>query len=255
MRYLKTFNESKEHYIITEKKKTIHTICNKYNITDYKINDDLSVDVNRSVNLYERNLTKLPLQFRNVTGDFDISRNYSLECLSGCPSYVGGDFYCNFTAIKDLVGSPRIIDGDFSCCNVKSLVSLTGHPDRVGDAFSVSNGSLTSVNLPIPIGGDLNITKNQISYIENIPESELTYYGQNYITNIINKLNSPYHLEGGITEFINMSFKEIIDRLNEFEVIKDLNKIDLISLNSLYDFYNAKFDPDNFRNIPGYQVY
>lgn len=33
---------------------------------------------------------------------------------------------------------------------------------------------------------------------------------------------------------------ELDERLEEFEVIKD-NKIDMISLNSLYDFYNQKF--------------
>lgn len=34
--------------------------------------------------------------------------------------------------------------------------------------------------------------------------------------------------------------EDLLDRLEEFEVIKD-NQIDMISLNNLYDFYNKKF--------------
>lgn len=39
---------------------------------------------------------------------------------------------------------------------------------------------------------------------------------------------------------------ELMDRLEEFEVIKN-GKIDFISLESLFDFYSAKFSEDNFK--------
>ena len=58
MKYLKKFNEY------------INSICSKYGIENYTINDDGTIDVNGYVNLYNKNLTKLPLKFRNVTGDF-----------------------------------------------------------------------------------------------------------------------------------------------------------------------------------------
>ena len=49
---------------------SIHDICNKYNIENYTINDDESIDVNDSVNLSNYSLTELPLTFNVVTGDF-----------------------------------------------------------------------------------------------------------------------------------------------------------------------------------------
>lgn len=40
--------------------------------------------------------------------------------------------------------------------------------------------------------------------------------------------------------------QEMIERLEEFNVIKDDITIDFISLNSLYDFYGKKFDETSF---------
>jgi len=75
MKYLRLFNESKED---------IHSICKKYNITNYTINDDNSINVDGDVNLYNKGLTKLPLKFRNVDGFFDCSHN-KITSLEGSP--------------------------------------------------------------------------------------------------------------------------------------------------------------------------
>jgi len=50
--------------------KEIHEICKKYGIKNYTINDDGSIDVDGNVNLSYRKLTKLPLKFNNVSGNF-----------------------------------------------------------------------------------------------------------------------------------------------------------------------------------------
>ena len=39
----------------------IHDICKKYNIENYTINSDGSIDVDGNVNLSKMNLTELPL--------------------------------------------------------------------------------------------------------------------------------------------------------------------------------------------------
>ena len=68
---------------------------NTYNITDYVINDDLTIDVKCGVNLYNKNLTSLPdfIKFNHVSGYFNCSVN-QLTSLKGCPSTLDGDFYC-----------------------------------------------------------------------------------------------------------------------------------------------------------------
>ncbi|MFW6130451.1 MAG: hypothetical protein ACOC56_04630, partial [Atribacterota bacterium] len=48
----------------------IRSWLDKHGITDYTINDDLSVNVDRSVNLYCSDLKYIPIQFNKVEGNF-----------------------------------------------------------------------------------------------------------------------------------------------------------------------------------------
>jgi hypothetical protein len=43
-----------------------------------------------------RKIQKLPVQFGNVSGDFNCGRN-QLTTLEGAPSSVGGSFYCSYS--------------------------------------------------------------------------------------------------------------------------------------------------------------
>ena len=64
-----------------------------YNIENATINDDLTVDVMGSVKLSNNDLTKIPVQFGKVTGDFFCSNNY-LTTLKGLPRHVFGCVFC-----------------------------------------------------------------------------------------------------------------------------------------------------------------
>jgi len=94
----------------------IHAVCKKYNIQNYnyKINDDLSVDIKGSVYLFNKSLTKLPLKFNIVSGDFDCSHN-RLTTLEGSPRSVGGNFYCYNNVLNTLEGGPEYVGGNFYC--------------------------------------------------------------------------------------------------------------------------------------------
>ena len=65
MKYLKLF----------ESLDNIHEICKRYDIENYTINSDGSIDVDGNVDIQDRKLTKLPLKFRNVSGSFDCKYN------------------------------------------------------------------------------------------------------------------------------------------------------------------------------------
>ena len=93
---------------------SIHDICKKYNITNYTINDDESIDVNGNVYLYDRGLTELPLTFNRIEFDFWFSNN-NLTSLKGGPRWVGGDFTCNYNRLPSLEFSPEYVGGHFSC--------------------------------------------------------------------------------------------------------------------------------------------
>lgn len=53
-------------------------------------------------------------------------------------------------------------------------------------------------------------------------------------------------LERYLVEILNEDYDIIIERIVEFDLIKD-NMLDIISLNNLFDFYNHEFDEDKIR--------
>jgi hypothetical protein len=107
MKYLSGFK-------IFENLEDIHAICKKYGIKNYTINDDLSIDVNDNVNLDFKDLGKLPLKFRNVTGNFYCHYN-KLTSLEGAPLSVGGSFDCSHNKLMSLEGAPKHVGAYFYC--------------------------------------------------------------------------------------------------------------------------------------------
>ena len=89
---------------INESRQDIDSICQKYNIKNYIINEDGSIDVDGDVDLSNRELIELPLKFRNVSGDFYCSYN-ELTSLEGAPSSVDGDFDCSGNKLTSLEGT------------------------------------------------------------------------------------------------------------------------------------------------------
>jgi hypothetical protein len=82
------------------------------------INDDMTIDVHGSVNLYEIDLEKLPdyIQFNKVSGQFWINNN-RLKTLKGCPKIVGGNFWCCDNKLTSLKYAPESVGGIFGCYN------------------------------------------------------------------------------------------------------------------------------------------
>lgn len=123
------------------KKVMIENWLKQYNITNYHINSDLTIDVHNSVNLWAINLTEFPsyIQFNKVDGWFDCSFN-KLTSLRGCPKVVVDDFVCSINCLKTLEGGPEIVQGSF-CCNNNELTSLEGCPKIVNKQFYCNNNT------------------------------------------------------------------------------------------------------------------
>jgi hypothetical protein len=153
VKYLKSYNK------LFESENSIHKLCKEYEITDYIINDDGSIDVDRGVDLSYRSLTKLPLKFRNVSGDFSCHYN-ELTSLEGCPRSVGGSFYCSRNKLTSLEGSPSSVGGSFFC-SYNELTSLEGCPSSVGGDFYCDSNELTSLEgCPRSVGGYFSCSRN-----------------------------------------------------------------------------------------------
>jgi len=98
----------------------------KMNIKNYSLRDNL-VDVEGDVDLFNRKLKVIPVQFGIVKGYFNCSDN-KLKSLEGSPETVEGSFYCFQNNLESLEGSPKTVGGDFSCWANK-LESLKYLPD------------------------------------------------------------------------------------------------------------------------------
>lgn len=82
-------------------KQEIYLWLNKMDIENYTINQDLSVNVDGHVNLANKNLNELPVQFNKVIGNFNISHNH-LTNLKGCPKEIEGSIYISNNNINKL---------------------------------------------------------------------------------------------------------------------------------------------------------
>lgn len=140
-----------------------------FNIKNYIINEDLTVTVNGSVNLSNKKIKQLPIQFKEVTDEFIISHN-PLTTLKGSPLKTNL-FDCSFCALTDLVYSPlEIGEKGLVACN-NNLSHLTGISQKIFSKINVNNNHLTSLkglssnNLEL-----LNVANNQLTSLEGCPK-------------------------------------------------------------------------------------
>jgi hypothetical protein len=149
-----------KEYILTEnnffknlgigEKVQIEKWLDEYKIKNYKINDDLTIDVNGDVDfLYLDNRDEyLPeyIQFNNVEGNFRIAGK-NLKSLRGCPKdiYPGGFCCSGCPELTSLEGCPEKVKW-FNCSYCKKLKSLKGCPKYSPESFDCSEcESLTSL--------------------------------------------------------------------------------------------------------------
>jgi hypothetical protein len=152
----------------------IDLICKKYDIENYTINPDGTVDVDGDVNLRNRRLKELPIKFGKVAGDFYCHDN-QLTTLEGSPKKVGGNFWCHYNQLITLEGSLKEVSGGFYCSNNK-LTTLEGAPKEVGGGFYCDSNKLKTLEgAPKEVGGSFYINDNPL------PKKVLTFKDKKYI--------------------------------------------------------------------------
>lgn len=103
--------------------------CKKHDITNYKINDDGSIDVDGFVIIVNTELTSLPIRFNIVSDDFYCGSN-KLTTLEGCPKEVGGSFYCSDNDLTSLEYSPIHVGGSFLCNKQNNLLKILSYLNK-----------------------------------------------------------------------------------------------------------------------------
>jgi len=220
-------------YRLFENHADIHRVCKEYGIENYTINSDGTIDVvdfnsqHGSVELdgvSREVLTKLPLKFNQVSGNFYCSYN-QLTSLEGAPLSVGGDFYCRDNKLTSLEGAPKHIGGVFNCNN-NQLTSLEGAPLSVGGTFDCSSNQLTSLEgAPKHIGDYFDCDYNKLTNLDHLP-------------NISNEI---YMAGNPVYSIVYNWIKESKKRWEKWEYFQDLNIIqgDKVILERLEEFHEV----------------
>ena len=141
LKYIKKFNESNN--FTKDKLVEIDNICKNYNIIDYTINPNGSIDVNRDVYLYNKRLTKLSLKFNKVNGRFYCYDN-NLTSLEGSPIEVNGGFDCSNNELTSFEYAPKIIRRSFYCSD-NNIKTFEYFPSYVKGDFWCDNNSIYEV--------------------------------------------------------------------------------------------------------------
>ena len=148
----------------------IKEICDKYKITNYEINPDNTIDVFGNVDLWDKRLNEIPLNFNKVTGYFSCSYN-NLTSLKGCPKWVGGDFSCHYNKLLDIDCDIQIVDGAFYCQNNR-ITTLKGSPKYVG-SFHCNGNFITDLKgcpkyIKTNFDCRYNLLKTNVSNIKSV---------------------------------------------------------------------------------------
>ena len=216
MKHLKKFNERLIEYC------KIRYLCKKYSIKNYTICSDRTIDVDGDVNLYRKNLTKLPLKFNKVSGTF-YCNDTQLTTLEGSPKEVGGGFYCFNNQLTSLEGGPIKVGGEFYCSH-NQLTSLEGGPKEVGGYFYCNDTQLTTLEgSPKEVGGGFHCYNNELTTMEGGPTKigGNVYCDYNPLPDII--LNNKY-------------LKKILLEGDDFYIWKK-GKLDMSSFNYMMDVF------------------
>jgi hypothetical protein len=193
----------------------IDKICKKYNIINYTINSDNSVDVDGDVNLWGKKLESIPLNFNIVNGYFECDDN-NLTSLKGCPVRVGNEFYCNYNRLTSLQYSPQYMENGNFGCGWNKIESLQYCTKLIRGDFYCYNNELTSLEYHPTVYGRFYCSNNQINTFENF------YYYKEDVYFYNNPIYDIYEL------FNDMKLIELANYYGfEYEGEIDLYKLDI----------------------------
>jgi hypothetical protein len=239
MKHIKPYKifESNGSNFPTTRKEVIQ-VCEKYEIENYTINDDLSIDVDGDVRLDSKNLEYLPLRFNYVSGGFYCRRNI-LVSLEGSPQTVGGDFDCQGNGLKTLKGCPQTVGGNFSC-SWNDLKTLKGCPSVVNGNFNCFGNELKSLEgCPSVVNGNFNCSHNKLADLEHFPEVsgniDIRHNTVNLLVYTFIKKADSFMIEDFIDyEIVRNRDTVMLDRLQTF--IRD-NDLEMPNLDNIKEHY------------------
>ncbi len=162
MKYLKSYK------IFESISLELETQIKEYDIKDYSINEDGSIDCNQDVNLSYKHLIEIPILFNKISGKFLIFSN-QLSSLKNCPVQIDDYFDCSSNQLKTLEFGPEYVGREYQCYDNK-LITLNGCVEEVYGDFDCSDNNLTSLEFcPMQVEGYFNCSDNNLTELDRSP--------------------------------------------------------------------------------------
>lgn len=194
-------------------------------IKNYVILDDLSVDIKGNVNLVKKGLKKIPIQFNEVMGYFNISHN-KLKTCKGMPKKVKHDFLASYNQLEDIFHFPIEVLGQIDLSH-NQLTDLSFLPKTVYGLDVSHNKISTLEHSPEKILGRFHLSNNPLKNLKGIASfidgrfecTQIPHLTLNYLPNTINTDNiSLDYLENTeLLKLIHYQFKTIHFSVDSYE--------------------------------------
>jgi len=200
-----------KNLITKEEKDQIDFICKEYKIKNYTINSDGSIDVDGDVDLRDRHLIKLPLQFGKVSGNFSCNHN-KLTTLKGSPVTVGKGYSCCTNKLISLVGGPVTVGGSYHCY-LNALTTLEGAPESIGGGFFCMHNDLISIfsgDIDIDIIGSFDCNNNN-----KLPQQFLSNCHNKVVIKLILKYQRHFEIWNDDLTLNEENFKDLLLEIEE----------------------------------------
>ena len=162
MKYLKLYENFED----------IDEICRKYDIGNYTINQDGTVDADE-VNLEGNSLSKLPLKFGKVYAGFWCGSN-NLISLKGSPKEVNGVFGCSYNQLTTLIGGPKIVHNEYLCRH-NNLKDMIGFPEYFTHTLDIGDYNTVSEII------DLVHVKDNVKFVKWLNEYDVIRDGNKIV--------------------------------------------------------------------------
>jgi hypothetical protein len=184
-----------KNLITKETRDVVDNFCRHYDIENYTILADGSVDVDGDVSIDGYKNDNLPFKFNIIDGDFMISHS-DVNDVSMFPKKVNYGFYCNVNKLTSCVGITQDVGDDFYICSNEELHSLMGVPKRINGTFSCDGMRISTLEgMPDYVSGDCDLSEVVMADMSGVPS---TIVGELIMTGaIVETLYSPHSISVG----------------------------------------------------------
>lgn len=141
-------------HVFLDNREAIQDWLSEVGITDYTIDEQLVVNVNKSILVADKNIPYLPVQFGEIKGHF-FFQNVGLKSLKGFPHTVKGRVSVVNNKLKSFRYSPDTITGDYAV-NGNKFESFKNLRTKIGGVFFCHDNPLKNIDdISFEVGGQI----------------------------------------------------------------------------------------------------